>query len=490
MKAEEVKVIRYIAEMDGEDITPKQDGGVLKRMSPPMSSVLTHPLQLIKKEGSGTELPMTGDKVYIHYTGTLLDGTEFESSRGREMKFCFELGKGEVIKAWDLGVATMKAEEVSRFICKPEYAYGQSGSPPKVPPSATLVFEVELFKFHGEDVTEDKDGGVIRRIVTKGGGHCKPTEGTTVQGRRFSLCRGRVGFEPPCECTAQEREAPVTVEGMFGGGAFDRRELSFVIGYGESLGLPAGVETAIMSMEEGEESVFTLTPKYGFGKAGNAEFHVPPDAALQYRIKLSEFEKARESWQMNMAEKLEESSAAKEKGARFFKEGKYRLAVVQYKRILAWLAHESDRSEPHGKEVRALRLAVRLNLAVCYLKMQEPAQAAENCNTALELDDCNEKALFRRAQACFAMGEFERALNDFQRLLQLYPENRAARAQVALCQRRVKEQHEKDKRLYASLFRKCSDRDIKKEGLKDEKEEEEASRATDVENGGRDQKAA
>ncbi|KPP68530.1 hypothetical protein Z043_112791, partial [Scleropages formosus] len=305
---------------------------------------------------------------------------------------------------------------------------------------------VELFKFHGEDVTEDKDGGVIRRIVTKGGGHCKPTEGTTVQ---------------------------VTVEGMFGGGAFDRRELSFVIGYGESLGLPAGVETAIMSMEEGEESVFTLTPKYGFGKAGNAEFHVPPDAALQYRIKLSEFEKARESWQMNMAEKLEESSAAKEKGARFFKEGKYRLAVVQYKRILAWLAHESDRSEPHGKEVRALRLAVRLNLAVCYLKMQEPAQAAENCNTA-----------------CFAMGEFERALNDFQRLLQLYPENRAARAQVALCQRRVKEQHEKDKRLYASLFRKCSDRDIKKEGLKDEKEEEEASRATDVENGGRDQKAA
>ncbi|KPP64680.1 hypothetical protein Z043_116950, partial [Scleropages formosus] len=98
--------------------------------------------KLIKKEGSGTELPMTGDKVYIHYTGTLLDGTEFESSRGREMKFCFELGKGEVIKAWDLGVATMKAEEVSRFICKPEYAYGQSGSPPKVPPSATLVFEV------------------------------------------------------------------------------------------------------------------------------------------------------------------------------------------------------------------------------------------------------------------------------------------------------------------------------------------------------------
>ncbi|KAG9337299.1 hypothetical protein JZ751_028867 [Albula glossodonta] len=120
--------------MEGDDITPKKDGGVLK---------------VVKKEGSGTELPMTGDKVFVHYVGTLLDGTKFDSSRDRGDKFSFELGKGQVIKAWDLGIATMKIGEVCQLICKPEYAYGSAGSPPKIPPNATLLFEVRARHYHG-----------------------------------------------------------------------------------------------------------------------------------------------------------------------------------------------------------------------------------------------------------------------------------------------------------------------------------------------------
>lgn len=58
-------------------------------MSPPCVC-----LQLVKKEGRGTELPMTGDKVFVHYVGTLLDGTQFDSSRDRGERFSFELGKG------------------------------------------------------------------------------------------------------------------------------------------------------------------------------------------------------------------------------------------------------------------------------------------------------------------------------------------------------------------------------------------------------------
>ncbi|XP_040894802.1 peptidyl-prolyl cis-trans isomerase FKBP4 [Toxotes jaculatrix] len=428
--------------MEGEDITPKKDGGVLK---------------LVKREGTGTESPMTGDKVFVHYVGTLMDGTHFDSSRDRGEKFSFELGKGQVIKAWDIGVATMKVGELCQLICKPEYAYGSAGSPPKIPPNATLVFEVELFEFRGEDITDDEDGGIIRRIITKGQGYSKPNEGAAVE---------------------------VTVEGISEGRVFDERELKFEIGDGESLGLPAGVEKAIMAMEQGEEALFNIKPKYGFGNAGNAKFEIPGGATLQYKIKLAAFEKAKESWEMNTVEKLEQSSIVKEKGTQYFKEGKYKQASVQYKRIVSWLEHESGLSEEDDKKAKALRLAAHLNLAMCFLKLQEPNQALENCDKALELDASNEKALFRRGEALFGMKEFDRARDDFQRVVQLYPANKAAKSQVVLCQKRIKEQHEKDKRIYANMFQKFAERDSKKEAERVKSESKENSDdEMEVENG-------
>ncbi len=82
-----------------------------------------------------------------HYTGTLLDGTTFDSSRDRGQVFTFVLGKGNVIKAWDLAFASMKVGERAMLTCAPAYAYGASGSPPKIPPNATLKFDVELLGF-------------------------------------------------------------------------------------------------------------------------------------------------------------------------------------------------------------------------------------------------------------------------------------------------------------------------------------------------------
>lgn len=434
--------------MEGEDITPKKDGGVLK---------------LVKREPTGTELPMTGDKVFVHYVGTLLDGTHFDSSRDRGEKFSFELGKGQVIKAWDIGVATMKVGELCQLICKPEYAYGSAGSPPKIPPNATLVFEVELFEFRGEDITEDEDGGIIRRIITKGQGYSKPNEGSAVE---------------------------VTVEGTFDGRVFDERELKFEVGDGESLGFPPGVEKAIMAMEQGEEALFHIKPKYGFGKAGSTKYNIPGEATLQYKINLTAFEKAKESWEMNTVEKLEQSCIVKEKGTQYFKEGKYKQASVQYKRIVSWLEHESGLSGEDEKKAKALQLAAYLNLAMCFLKLQEPNQAQENCDKALELDVSNEKALFRRGEALFGMKEFDKARDDFQRVVQLYPANKAAKSQVVLCQKRIKEQHEKDKRIYANMFEKFAERDSKKEAEKVKTESKENGEdEMEVENGEKEAKA-
>lgn len=99
--------------------------------------------KVVKKEGSG-ELPSAGQQVSVHYTGRLADGTVFDSSRSRNEKFSFRLGAGEVIKGWDLGVATMRVGELCELTVAPEYGYGDGGIGP-IPGKATLTFEVELF---------------------------------------------------------------------------------------------------------------------------------------------------------------------------------------------------------------------------------------------------------------------------------------------------------------------------------------------------------
>lgn len=127
-------------------------------------------------EGSGSDTPETGDKVFVHYTGTLAaDGSKFDSSLDRGQPLDFTLGQGAVIKGWDLAVATMKKGEKAMLTLKPEYAYGASGSGGTIPPNATLKFEVELVSWKS---TKDilGNGGIIKSVATKGTGYKKPKD--------------------------------------------------------------------------------------------------------------------------------------------------------------------------------------------------------------------------------------------------------------------------------------------------------------------------
>jgi FKBP-type peptidyl-prolyl cis-trans isomerase FkpA len=95
------------------------------------------------KEGNGP-MPKATDTVKVHYHGTLVDGTVFDSSVKRGQPATFPLAN--VVKCWTEGVQLIKVGGKSRLVCPAEIAYGDRGSPPKIPPGATLVFEVELLE--------------------------------------------------------------------------------------------------------------------------------------------------------------------------------------------------------------------------------------------------------------------------------------------------------------------------------------------------------
>ncbi len=97
------------------------------------------------KVGDGTEAK-TGDRVQVHYTGWLENGTKFDSSVDRGQPFAFPLGAGRVIRGWDEGVAGMKVGGKRKLTIPPALGYGERGAGGIIPPNATLIFEVELLQ--------------------------------------------------------------------------------------------------------------------------------------------------------------------------------------------------------------------------------------------------------------------------------------------------------------------------------------------------------
>jgi FKBP-type peptidyl-prolyl cis-trans isomerase len=100
-----------------------------------------------RSPGSGDGGPRIGGEVIAHYDGRLLDGTPFDSSYKHGTPLTFRVGIRQVIAGWDEAFLTMKKGEKRTLIVPYWLGYGDKGSPPKIPPRATLVFEVELIDF-------------------------------------------------------------------------------------------------------------------------------------------------------------------------------------------------------------------------------------------------------------------------------------------------------------------------------------------------------
>jgi len=292
-EGEEAKPLEYATYGTDENgyILLTEDGGVKKK---------------IIKEGTG-DLPPAGSKVTVHYDGYLYpSGEEFDSSRKRHSPFTFNLSKGEVIKAWDIGIATIRRGEQASLLCAPEYAYGENGSPPTIGKNATLRFEIE-----------------------------------------------GLNIEPPHQTIAQ---------------------------------------------------------------------------------------------------RIESATNSKEEGNALFKEKKFSEAIECYRQGIKTLDYRWGATPVEEKNMETLRVILNSNAAMCSLKINNLDDAVGFCNTAIELDPFNTKALYRLSEAYIGLSNFEKATEVINKCLEIDPNDALFKRQAAICKKKEKEFKASEKKMYAKMF--------------------------------------
>lgn len=483
---------------------------------------------LVAAPDSETRYPTKGDDVTVHYVGTLAsDGSKFDSSRDRKDPFKFKLGLGQVIKGWDLGVASMRKGEKAVFTLPSEYAYGAGGSPPKIPGGATLVFEVELLSF-GSEVDLFFDGGVIKNVLTKSNQYKKPKIGDEVVfsynlstdksldsvvytvGNASSLAdlflptevldKFLIDMKVGEVCSIDIRDGKYTVDGNLVNGTVTLSEVrslddcSIDLGTkivckktmkkGDSFDCPTeystvraevcirsaqrvvlakqmvsvvpgsgrhseALEAVLVRIVPNEEVLVTTTvddawidPSLGIGPL--------PFADTVMEIKLVEYTKAPNSWELKGDDKIARLATLKEAGGSIFKSGRIRFALSRYTAAARLYEHDKEITA----ETRAVLRLCLLNEAMCQLKLGEFRKAEQACSKVLKDESQNIKALYRRAQALFHMGEFNQAHTDLKRVAEIEPTNADARTLMAAVKTEVKKANDQMKGLYTKMMSK------------------------------------
>jgi len=380
-------------------------------------------------EGTGDETPAKGVKTKVHYVGTLMDGTKFDSSRDRGDPFEFTIGQG-VITGWSEGVATMKIGEKSMFTIASNKAYGESGSPPKIPGGATLKFEIELLSFTSyEDISGKTDEGVMKKTVKAG-----------------------ERWETPDDLSETTFHMTIKVANDTVYTSRDGAELAAIMGDEDVV---EGIELGIRKMKKGEEAILRIQPEYGFGAQGSDTFHVPANTAFDAHVELLDFKNPVQYYEPKDAkESLVHVRALKEAGNAKFKAQRFAAAVKRYSTAIQFVEEidDEDSNEEQKKEIAGLIVSLSLNHAAALIKTGKFTDAREACDKVTKSDPKNVKAAFRRAQSWLEEKDYTEATAAFKACLALDETNTTAKAALQKALKGKKIQEAQEKKLYGKMF--------------------------------------
>jgi peptidylprolyl isomerase len=223
----------------------------------------------LTQEGKGAQA-LPGATVSVHYTGTLTDGTKFDSSRDRGQPIRFKLGVGQVIQGWDEGIAMMKVGDKAILTIPPSIGYGEHAQGP-IPANSTLIFDVELvdvaepvkpFDVKGKDTLSTASG--LKYIVVENGkaDAAKAVAGKTVSVHYTGFLEGGKVFD-----SSRERGNPI----------------EFELGTGRVI---KGWDEGIALMKVGDKMRLVIPSDLGYGPAGAGGGIIPPNATLYFDVEL------------------------------------------------------------------------------------------------------------------------------------------------------------------------------------------------------------
>jgi len=433
--------------------------------------------KLVLREGD-SDSPGEGEKVSCHYSGFLRsNGDMFDSSRERDDLFKFEIGKGSVIKGWDVGIATMQVGERAILRCRADFAYGEKGSPPKIPADATLDFVVQLKEIQQYEPlwdTDDAKESISKKTI-------KEVEGWETAKKLWVVTVTYTGRENDEKgriwCSGKDEKVKIPFDLEF--------ESKGVI---PEYDQPRGFYVCLRNTKEGEENYFKLKSNdfYTFGSTGSKKFNIAPNTDLFYEMTITSLEKFNmSSWQLEDNEKIPKAKELKGIANDYFRRKKLAVAKEIWKDILSITTEIKDNDD---EQINQISLACYSNTALVETQLNNLSEAAEQIEKGLAIDPKHEKLRYRKALLQFKRADYKQASVSLAELAKEFPENKGVKSLAAKNTRASKAADKKARKLARKMFGPGAAKKLNEEAAARERAEKEAKEKEEQEKAAKEAK--